>query len=127
MDTDPADDFRVYTRFENKDEFITLRDQLLGLDLYTEPSQEQAQSESQIGRAPPLHVETRRCDSRTSGLAGGRTEIQGVHHTLGDEHRATASGEGRKVRRLHITFRATSSYQPSFAGQVRAGRTVADA
>ena len=48
MDTDPADDFRVYTRFENKDEFIALRDQLLALDLYTESSQEQAQSDSQI-------------------------------------------------------------------------------
>ena len=48
MDTDPADDFRVYTRFENKDEFIALRDQLLALDLYTKSSQEQAQSDSQI-------------------------------------------------------------------------------
>ena len=56
MDTDPADDFRVYTRFENKDEFITLRDQLLGLDLYAEPSQEQAQSESQISAKLSLIV-----------------------------------------------------------------------
>ncbi|RPD62432.1 ARM repeat-containing protein [Lentinus tigrinus ALCF2SS1-7] len=47
MDIDLADDFRVYTRFDNKDEFIALRDQILALDLYTEPSQEQRQSEAQ--------------------------------------------------------------------------------
>ncbi len=47
MDADPTDDL-TYTRFENKDEFVALRDQLLALDLYVEPSQEQAQSEAFI-------------------------------------------------------------------------------
>ncbi|EJF63417.1 ARM repeat-containing protein [Dichomitus squalens LYAD-421 SS1] len=47
MDTtvDPGSDFRAYARFENKDEFIALRDQILALDIYTEPSQEQGSAE----------------------------------------------------------------------------------
>ncbi|KAI0720503.1 TBCD protein [Cerioporus squamosus] len=48
MDTETADDFTGYTRFESKDEFVALRDQLLAIDLYAEPSQEQVQSEASV-------------------------------------------------------------------------------
>lgn len=32
------DDIKLYATFEDHDRFITLRDQLLAVDLYTEPS-----------------------------------------------------------------------------------------
>ena len=47
METDPADGFRVYARFENKDNFVALRDEILAVDLYSEPSQDTSRVERQ--------------------------------------------------------------------------------
>ncbi|KAI0754966.1 ARM repeat-containing protein [Daedaleopsis nitida] len=49
MDTNTdADEFKVYARFENKDDFVALRDELLAIDLYTEPDQEQNRVEAML-------------------------------------------------------------------------------
>ena len=45
MGTEQADELKLWARFENKDEFITLRDQILALDLYSEPSKDQDDAE----------------------------------------------------------------------------------
>ena len=45
MGTEQADELKLWARFENKDEFITLRDQILALDLYSEPSRDQDDAE----------------------------------------------------------------------------------
>ena len=47
METDPADGFRVYSRFENKEDFVALRDEVLAVDLYSEPSQDTSRVERQ--------------------------------------------------------------------------------
>ena len=47
-DADFPEEIRFYSRFENKDEFVTLRDQLLAIDIYTEPTPEQNQTEAQL-------------------------------------------------------------------------------
>lgn len=49
MDTNAdGDDFKVHARFENKDDFVALRDELLAIDLYTEPDQEQNRVEAML-------------------------------------------------------------------------------
>lgn len=48
MDFDSADDFRAYARFENKDEFVSLRDQILAFDLHGEQTEEQKNAEGQV-------------------------------------------------------------------------------
>ena len=47
MENDPerATDFKVFASFEDKDEFLTLRDRLLSLDIRAEPTEEQKSSE----------------------------------------------------------------------------------
>ena len=53
---DPETDFRTYTRFENKDDFIALRDQILTLDIYTEPTEAQRSAEWDVYKKISLIV-----------------------------------------------------------------------
>ena len=53
---DPETDFRTYTRFENKDDFIALRDQILALDIYTEPTEAQRSAEWDVYKKISLIV-----------------------------------------------------------------------
>ena len=45
-DVEGITDFRIRARFENKDEFVSLRDQLLSVDVYSEPTEEQRNVEA---------------------------------------------------------------------------------
>ena len=46
QDVEGVTDFNIRARFENKDEFVTLRDQLLSVDIYSEPTQEERNIEA---------------------------------------------------------------------------------
>ena len=46
QDVEGVTDFKIRARFENKDEFIALRDQLLSVDIYSEPDEEQRNVEA---------------------------------------------------------------------------------
>lgn len=48
IDADAPEEKQLYTRFENKDAFIALRDQFLAIDLYAKPSPEQDQAEGHL-------------------------------------------------------------------------------
>ena len=46
QDAEGVTDFKIRARFENRDEFVALRDQLLSLDIYSEPTEEQRNVEA---------------------------------------------------------------------------------
>lgn len=46
LDAEGVTDFKIHARFENKDEFVALRDQLLSVDVYSEPTEEQRNVEA---------------------------------------------------------------------------------
>lgn len=65
MDTDPADDFQFWARFENKDEFVALRDELLAIDLYAEPTSDEDRAEAQLSNKLTYIVGHVPCHLRT--------------------------------------------------------------
>ncbi len=46
VDVEGATEFKVRARFENKDEFVALRDQFLSVDIYSEPTEEERNVEA---------------------------------------------------------------------------------
>lgn len=46
QDVEGVADFKIRARFENKEEFVALRDQLLSIDVYSEPAEEERNIES---------------------------------------------------------------------------------
>ncbi|KAI1789614.1 ARM repeat-containing protein [Ganoderma leucocontextum] len=48
QDADGATDFKLHTRFEKKDEFVVLRDRLLSIDVYSEPTEEERSVEASL-------------------------------------------------------------------------------